>query len=75
MATNTTFQMGQGSGNDSCIANVIRGRPCATATWVRLKTRYGNQSASLATFAMDTYADDPCTIFMPKMNFADAHYK
>ena len=25
-------------------------------------------------FAMDTYADDPCTIFMPKMNFADAHY-
>ena len=23
---------------------------------------------------MDTYADDPCTIFMPKMNFADAHY-
>lgn len=26
------------------------------------------------TFAMDTYADDPCTIFAPKMNFADAEY-
>ena len=23
---------------------------------------------------MDTYADDPCTIFMPKMNFADTNY-
>ena len=27
-----------------------------------------------AHIIMDTYADDPCTIFMPKMNFADTNY-
>ena len=49
--------MGAASGNDACIANVIR-----------MSMRYAN----LAT--LDTYADDPCTIFAPKMNFADAEY-
>ena len=39
-----------------------------------LEDGYGINLLPLATFAMDTYADDPCTIFMPKMNFADAHY-
>lgn len=65
--------MGAASGNDSCIANVIR-----------ISMRYGNLSTledgyginllPLATFAMDTYADDPCTVFTPKMSFADASY-
>ena len=39
-----------------------------------LEDGYGINLLPLATFAMDTYADDPCTIFMPKMNFADAEY-
>ena len=42
--------------------------------WGTLEDGYGINLLPLATFAMDTYADDPCTIFMPKMNFADAHY-
>ena len=57
--------MGAASGNDSCIANVIR-----------IAMRYGNQAVledgyginmlPLATFAMDKYGDDPCEKFMPK---------
>ncbi|MEG2332564.1 MAG: fructose-bisphosphatase class III, partial [Bacteroides sp.] len=39
-----------------------------------LEDGYGINLLPLATFAMDTYADDPCTIFAPKMNFADATY-
>lgn len=59
--------MGAAAGNDCCIANVIR-----------IAMRYDNQSVledgyginllPLATFAMDVYADDPCTEFMPKMS-------
>ncbi len=57
--------MGAASGNDCCIANVLR-----------LAMRYGNLSAledgyginllPLATFAMEFYADDPCERFLPK---------
>lgn len=57
--------MGAASGNKCSIANVLR-----------LAMRYGNQPAledgyginllPLATFAMETYADDPCTQFYPK---------
>lgn len=43
-------------------------------TWRRWKTRCGINLLPLATFAMDTYADDACAIFAPKMNFADANY-
>lgn len=59
--------MGAAAGNDCCIANVIR-----------IAMRYDNQSVledgyginllPLATFAMDVYADDPCTEFMPKIS-------
>ena len=54
------------------------------ANVIRLSMRYGNLGTledgyginllPLATFAMDTYADDPCTIFAPKTNFADSTY-
>ena len=65
--------MGAASGNDSCIANVIR-MSMRYGNLGTLEDGYGINLLPLATFAMDTYADDPCTIFMPKMNFADAHY-
>lgn len=65
--------MGAASGNDCCIANVLR-----------LAMRYGNLSAledgyginllPLATFAMEAYADDPCTIFNPKVDKTSCTY-
>ena len=65
--------MGAASGNDSCIANVIR-MSMRYGNLGTLEDGYGINLLPLATFAMDTYADDPCTIFMPKMNFADTNY-
>ena len=57
--------MGAASGNDCSIANVLR-----------IALRYGNHGVledgyginllPLATFAMDTYANDPCERFLPK---------
>lgn len=57
--------MGAASGNDCCIANVVR-----------IALRYGNQAVledgyginllPLATFALETYCDDPCSQFCPK---------
>jgi fructose-1,6-bisphosphatase-3 len=54
--------MGAAAGNDICIANVVR-----------FVTRFGNTGVledgycinllPLATFAMETYADDPCALF------------
>lgn len=65
--------MGAAAGNDCCIANVLR-----------LAMRYGNLSAledgyginllPLATFAMEAYADDPCTIFTPKVDKTSCTY-
>lgn len=65
--------MGAALGNDCCIANVLR-----------LAMRYGNLSAledgyginllPLATFAMEAYADDPCTIFNPKVDKTSCTY-
>ena len=57
--------MGAAAGNDCSIANVLR-----------IALRYGNQNVlengyginllTLATFAMETYANDDCSLFMPK---------
>ena len=56
--------MGAVSGNDACMANVIR---IATryATHSALEDGYGINFLPLATFAMETYANDPCTEFLP----------
>ncbi|HJC94388.1 MAG TPA: fructose-1,6-bisphosphatase [Candidatus Phocaeicola excrementigallinarum] len=61
--------MGAAAGNDCNIANVLR-----------MAMRYGNLSAiedgyginllPLATFAMETYANDPCEYFLPKIDKA-----
>lgn len=34
---------------------------------------YGINLLPLATFAMERYKDDPCNVFMPKINDATVH--
>ncbi len=58
--------MGAASGNDCCIANVIR-IAMRYANQSVLEDGYGINILPLATFAMDTYADDECAQFMPKV--------
>ncbi len=65
--------MGAASGNDACMANVIR-MSMRYANLATLEDGYGINLLPLATFAMDVYGDDPCTIFAPKMNFSDGRY-
>ena len=62
--------MGAASGNDACIANVIR-LSMRYGNLATLEDGYGINLLPLATFAMDAYADDPCTVFVPKMTFMD----
>ena len=57
--------MGATAGNDACICNVIR--LCLRyANMETLEEGYGINLMPLATFAMDTYGDDPCTEFLPR---------
>lgn len=65
--------MGAACGNLSCMANVIR-ISMRYANLSTLEDGYGVNLLPLATFAMDTYGDDPCTIFMPRVKFADEPY-
>ena len=65
--------MGAAAGNNICMANVVR-----------FATRFGNVSVleegyginllPLATFAMETYANDPCTLFGPKVEHGDGTF-
>ncbi len=59
--------MGAASGNDACIANVIR-ISMRYANQSVLEDGYGINLLPLATFAMDIYGDDPCERFQPKLN-------
>ncbi len=56
--------MGAAAGSEACIANVIRIglRYNNTAT---LEQGYGISLLPLASFAIDTYGDDPCERFLP----------
>ena len=57
--------MGAAAGSPSCVANVLR--MCFRyANLAILEEGYGINLLPLATFAMEAYADDPCTIFRPK---------
>ena len=58
--------MGATAGNDACICNVLR-LSLRYANLATLEEGYGINLVPLATFAMDTYANDPCTEFMPKL--------
>lgn len=56
--------MGAAAGNDACICNVIR-MSLRYANLPTLEDGYGINLVPLATFAMETYADDPCQEFQP----------
>lgn len=62
--------MGAASGNMCCIANVLR-MSLRYANLQTLEDGYGINLLHLATFALETYAEDPCTLFMPKLSVAD----
>jgi fructose-1,6-bisphosphatase-3 len=57
--------MGAAAGNTACIANVIR-ISLRYANMETLETGYAISLLPLASFALDAYRDDPCTLFFPK---------
>lgn len=62
--------MGASAGNRACVANVIR--MCLRfGNMATLEDGYGINLLPLATFAMEIYGDDPCTLFLPQTKFAD----
>ncbi len=56
--------MGASAGSAACVANVLR-NSLKYADMGTLEDGYGISLLPLATFAMETYADDPCTLFDP----------
>ena len=56
--------MGAAAGNDACICNVLR-LSLRYANLATLEDGYGINLVPLATFALDTYGDDPCEAFQP----------
>ena len=58
--------MGACAGNDACICNVLR-LSLRYANLATLEDGYGINLVPLATFAMETYKDDPCEEFIPKL--------
>ena len=64
--------MGAAAGNECNIANVVR--ICLRYDNLdTLEDGYGINLVPLVTFAMETYADDPCTIFEPKVPADDTN--
>ncbi len=57
--------MGAACGNPACMANVLR-ISLRYANLETLEDGYGINLLPLATFATDTYGEDPCDIYMPK---------
>ena len=58
--------MGASAGNDACICNVLR-IALRYANMKSIEDGYGINLVPLATLAMDTYGDDPCPEFQPKL--------
>ena len=58
--------MGACAGNDACICSVLR-LSLRYANLTTLEEGYGINMVPLATFAMETYGDDPCKEFTPKL--------
>ena len=63
--------MGALAGNRACQCNVIR-LSLRYANLATLEEGYGINLVPLATFAMETYGDDPCEEFVPKIASADS---
>lgn len=59
--------MGAAAGNDCCIANVLR-LSLRYGNMATLEDGYGINLVPLATFAMETYGDDPCEFFTPHID-------
>lgn len=58
--------MGAAAGNAACIANVLR-MSLRYANMTTIEDGYGINLVPLVMFALETYADDPCTLFEPKV--------
>ena len=59
--------MGAAAGSEACIANVIRF--CLRyGNMETLDNGYGISLLPLASFALETYKDDPCELFIPKIS-------
>ncbi len=58
--------MGAAAGNEASLANVVR-ISSRYANLDVLENGYGINLLPLACFAMETYGDDPCTRFAPRM--------
>ena len=59
--------MGAAAGNDCCIANVLR-LSLRYGNMATLEDGYGINLLPLATFALETYANDPCDRFGPHLD-------
>jgi len=59
--------MGAASGSEACMANVIR-MSLRYANLATLEDGYGINLLPLATFALETYGDDECSLFKPKVS-------
>ena len=59
--------MGAAAGNPACVCNVIR-LSLRYANLSTIEEGYGINLIPLATFAMETYGDDDCLEFQPKMS-------
>ena len=65
--------MGAAAGNMGSLANVIR--MCLRyGNLATLEDGYGINLLPLATFAMETYANDPCELFLPKTDASDGRF-
>ncbi len=62
--------MGAAAGNDCCIANVLR-ISLRYGNMTTLEDGYGINLLPLATFAMETYGDDPCEEFCAHIDADD----
>jgi fructose-1,6-bisphosphatase-3 len=58
--------IGAAAGNESCIANVLR-ISLRYGNMATLEDGYGINLVPLATFAMETYGNDACKQFLPKL--------
>ena len=62
--------MGAAAGSEACIANVIR-TAVRYGNMETIENGYGISLLPLATFVLETYKDDPCELFLPKVSPED----
>lgn len=65
--------MGAAAGNPVCIANVLR-MSLRYANMTTLEDGYGINLVPLVTMSMETYANDDCTCFAPRIDPDDSTY-